>query len=100
MARLDVRRLKSKGPISLVLEIQSDLMRDLPTVLVAPLIETKALKPFSLINPLVEVGGRQMAVRLEQMVGAPAARLGEPVVSLRGIEHEVSVALGRLLFYA
>jgi toxin CcdB len=99
MARLDVRRLRSKGRISLVVEIQSDYMRDLPTMLVAPVIAVSELKPYGLINPIVQINGKQMAVRLEQMAGVPVASLGDIVASLAGVEDELSVALHRLVFY-
>jgi toxin CcdB len=99
MARLDVRRLKSKGRVTLVVEIQSDYMRGLPTVVVAPLIKTRELKPYDLINPVIEVAGQSMAIRLEQMAGVPAANLGDTVASAQHAETEVSVALQRLLFY-
>lgn len=99
MARFDVRRLKSRGPISLVIELQSDHMRELSTVIVAPLIAVKRLRPYELINPLLDVRGERMAIRLEQMAGVPAASLGETVASAPHTEAAVSVALQRLLFY-
>jgi len=100
MARLDVRRLRGpKTRVSLVLELQSDYMRDLPTVLVAPLIRVKQLRPYDGINPLLTVGGLEYAVRLEQMAGVPAAALGERVVSAGHLETSVSTAINRLLFY-
>ena len=100
MARLDVRRMRgSKTRISLVVEIQSDYMRDIPTVLVAPLVPPRQLAPYGAINPIVRVGEDDYAIRLEQMAGVSAANLGERVTSLAGIEDEISVALHKLMFY-
>jgi hypothetical protein len=99
MAQLDIRRLKAKGRVSLVAEIQSDYMRDLPTVLVAPLVKAAQLAPYDLINPIVEIGGERMAIRLEQMAGIQADDLGSVVMSIVDREDEISVALNRLLFY-
>jgi hypothetical protein len=74
-------------------------MRDLPTMLVAPIIAVNELKPYSLINPVIELDGKQMAVRLEQMAGIPVASLGDTVMSLAGLEDQLAVALHRLIFY-
>ncbi len=100
MARLDVRRLRGpKTRVSFVLELQSDYMRDLPTVLVAPLIGVKQLKAYDGINPLLKIGDVEYAVRLEQMAGVPAAALGERVGSAAHLEASVSAAINRMLFY-
>lgn len=99
MARLDVRRLKAKGRVTLVVEIQSDYMRELPTVVVAPLIKIKELKAYDLINPVIEIRGQAMAIRLEQMAGVPVGNLGDTVASARHAETAVSAALQRLLYY-
>jgi hypothetical protein len=99
MARFDVRRLRSKARVRLVVEIQSDYMRDIPTVLIAPVIAVKDLEPYQLINPIVEVAGEKMALRLEQMAGVPAAALGAVVGSVGESEDKIAVALHKLLFY-
>jgi hypothetical protein len=99
MARFDIRRLKTKGRINLVVEIQSDYMRDLPTVVVAPIVRVRDLKAYDLINPVIEVGGESMAIRMEQMAGVPATLLGDKIGSASGVEAKISVALQRLLFY-
>lgn len=99
MARLDVRRMRGpKTRVNLVLELQSDYMRDLPTVLVAPLIGVKRLKPYDSIDPLLKIGEVEYAVRLEQTAGMPAAALGECVGSAAHLEASVSIAINRMLF--
>jgi hypothetical protein len=100
MARLDVRRMR--GPrtrVNLVVEIQSDYMRDIPTVLVAPLVATKQLKPYGDINPIVRIGEDEFAVRLEQMAGVSSAMLGDRIASLVEDEDRISAALNKLLYY-
>jgi len=100
MARLDVRKLKTtRGPTRLVVELQSNYMRDIPTVIVAPLISAKRRQPYKIINPVIASAGEQMTIRLEEMVGVPTALLGELVGSASSAEYEISVALNRLLFY-
>ena len=100
MARFDVRRLRgARNRVALVVEIQSDYMREIPTVLVAPLVNVKHLEPYDVINPIVDVGGERMAIRLEQLAGAPATALGDFVASVLHAEDKISIALNRLLFY-
>jgi hypothetical protein len=74
-------------------------MRDIPTVLVAPLVGIEQRKPYDLINPLVEIGGQQMAIRLEELAGIPAALLGDRVASVADADDRISTALHRLMFY-
>ena len=93
MARLDVRRLRTKGRVNFVVEIQSDCMREIPTVLVAPLVKVTQLAPYGLINPIVEIDGEKLAIRLEQMAGIQADNLGSLVASIANREDEISVAL-------
>ena len=99
MARFDVRQLKTRNRANLVIEIQSDYMREIPTVLVAPVVPVKELKPYDLINPIIEIRGEKMALRLEQMAGVPAAGLGTLVASAVDAEDKIAVALNKLLFY-
>lgn len=99
MARLDVRRLKVRARVRLVLELQSNYMRHLPTVVVAPLISTDELKPYLGINPLIDLNGRAFAVRLEQMAGVQESNLGDAICGLSDREFEIATAINRLLFY-
>lgn len=98
MARLDIRKLKSKGRVQLVVEIQSDMVDDLPTAIVAPLIEPGELAPYKDINPIFKIRNKTMALRVEQLVGIPRKLLGDKVGSLIEEEYQVSRALDRLLF--
>jgi toxin CcdB len=100
MARLDIRKLKgSKARVSLVVELQSDYMRDIPTILVAPVVSTKRRPPYEVINPVIEVAGELMAIRLEEMAGVPVALLGDVAGSASHAENSIAVAINRLLFY-
>lgn len=100
MARLDIRKLKSaKTHVTLIVELQSNYMRDIPTILVAPLVSTKRRKPYDVINPVIEIDGEQMAIRLEEMVGIPATSVGDKVGSASDAEDSIGIAINRLLFY-
>ncbi len=100
MARLDVRRMRGpKGRVSLVVEIQSNFMRDIPTVLVAPMLTPQQLAPYADINPIVRIGEDDYAIRLEQMAGVSSASLGEKVATLSEAEYRISEAISKLLHY-
>ena len=98
MARLDVRRIRSKGPFQHAVELQSDEFHSLPTVLVAPLISPQALMRYPDINPVFQIEDREMALRIEQMIGIPRDRLGETVCNLVDREYEITRSVERLMF--
>jgi hypothetical protein len=97
MARLDIRRLKQVRGITLVVEMQSELLEDIDTVIVAPLVPVSTLPPIKEVNPLVRVANRELAVRLEQLISMPKDRLGEIAGNLVGEEYQIMRALDRLL---
>ncbi len=97
MARLDVRRLKQVRGVTFALELQSELLVDIDTVVVAPLVPADALPPIAEVNPIVDVRGQQLAVRLEQLISLPRARLGDVAGNLLADEYRIMRALDRLL---
>ena len=97
MARLDVRRIKGVRGISLVVEMQSDLLEDIQTVIVAPLTPTDRLPPIREVNPPLYFEGQEMALRLEQLISIPRSRLGSVVGNILGDECQIVRALDRLL---
>jgi CcdB protein len=97
MARLDVRRLAGAKSVSLVVEMQAELLQDISTVIVAPLVPAKTLPPIAGVNPSVAVQGQEMLVRLEQLISVPRGRLGAKVDNLTRDEYQIMRALDRLL---
>ena len=97
MARLDVRRLTQVRGVSLVVEMQAEILADIKTVVVAPLVPVRQLPPIEEVNPVLEFDGRQMAVRLEQLISIPRARLGAKAGDLVAHEYQIMRALDRLL---
>lgn len=97
MARLDVRKLTQARGVSLVLEMQAELLDDIKTVVVIPLIPLKSLPPIAEVNPVVSVKGQELAVRIEQIVSIPRSRLGVVVDNLTRDEYHIMRALDRLL---
>lgn len=97
MARLEVRRLKQVRSITLALELQSELLDDIDTIVVAPLVPVRTLLPIREVNPIVKVREQEFAVRLEQLISMPKGRLGEVVGNLLADEYRIMRALDRLL---
>ena len=81
----------------MVVELQAELLSDLDTVIVVPLVPVRRLPPIAEINPLVEFEGQSVAVRLEQLVSIPRSRLGNVAGSLLKDEYQIMRALDRLL---
>lgn len=98
MARLDVRRVKGFAGVALVLELQAELQAEIHTAVVAPLISPMRLPPILEVNPLVDINGETLAVRLEQMISFPKSRLGAKAGNLLDQEYRIGRAVERLLF--
>jgi toxin CcdB len=97
MARLDVRRLTQVRGVALVVEMQAELLADIKTAIVAPLVPVRQLPPIAEVNPVITFDGQKMALRLEQLISIPRSRLGNKVGSMLGEEYQIMRALDRLL---
>lgn len=88
MAQFDVHRnpeQATRARVPFVVDLQSDLLADLPTRLVAPLRmrdDTMASAPRRLC-PAFDVQGLEVVLYPHEMAGLPAKLLGRPVASLR-----------------
>ena len=95
MAKFDVYRQKQGG--WLLLDCQADLLGDLNTRLVVPLLPIdEALKPAVRLNPVFEVQGERLVMMTQFAASIPIRELGEIVQSLR-LEQDVCVALDMLI---
>ena len=92
MSQFDVHRLKP-GP-TLVVDCQSELLEQLSTRLVVPLIPREQGPPqVARLNPLLSLDGREF-IMATQLAGAVLTRdLGEVVASLRDRSFEIVGAL-------
>lgn len=80
---------------ALVLDLQSDLVSDLSTRLVAPLIrERPGLRAMLILEPVFEIGGNRFALHAAEMAAVPARLVsGEPVASLVSEDYAIRRAL-------
>jgi toxin CcdB len=96
MAQFDVHRLGSGE--GLVLDCQSDLLQQLNTRFVVPLIpQEDAPAPAQRLNPTFVIDGRRFVMVTQFAAAAHCNELGEAIASLRGHSFEVVGALDVLI---
>ncbi len=92
MARFDLYR--NSGGAGFLLDVQSDLMSELNTRVVVPLMRKKdAPKPAGRLNPVFAVDGVEFVMATQFMASLPRTELGRRAGSLA---HE-SVAISNAL---
>ena len=99
MARFDVYEYKH-GAFSLVLDVQADLLSDLATCVVVPLIskETLPMENFSRLQPPIEIDGDSYILETPGIGAIPRASLGEFVMNIEGAYREDVVEALDFLF--
>ena len=96
MAQFDVHKLKS-GP-GLVMDCQSDLLSQLNTRLVVPLLPTdQAPEPAQRLNPRFELIGADHVMATQFAAAVRVSELGEVIASLRTSSFEIVGALDVLV---
>ncbi len=91
MARFDVYRApRIKGYL---LDCQSDLLDDLDTRVVVPLLPAASTIPATRLNPVFEIEGHRYIMQTSLIFSLPADRLSKPVTSLALFDLEVGMAL-------
>lgn len=96
MARFDVFAMRGSG--TLVVDCQADLLADLKTRVVAPLIpEGKAPPPARHLNPVFELDGERFVLMAQMLSAVEVRELGDLVGSLDGGSERVLGALDFLV---
>ena len=98
MAQLDVFSnpdKKTAAVIPFVLDIQNNLLANLPTRLVIPLAipETIGMLPILRLNPKVDVGETALIALTQDMAALPKRMLTTPVANLSPQREEILAAL-------
>ncbi|MCC6766110.1 MAG: CcdB family protein [Deltaproteobacteria bacterium] len=98
MAQFDLFGNPRSKTYPFVLDVQSDLLRNLASRVVAPLAPLGKLrgKPLTRLNPLVSIAGREHAVLFQELAAIPAKALRSPVGNLRNRRDELVAALDLL----
>ncbi len=98
MARFDVYPSPAKGGVGYVLDVQADLLRDLDTRVVVPLLPPEqAPKPASGLNPAFEIDGQTHLMLTQFLAAIPARALKASVLSLEARHDDITRALDCLL---
>lgn len=96
MARFDV--YDGRGTAPYLLDCQADLLSDLNTRLVVPLLlEGDAPRPATRLNPIFEIQGRQVVMVTQFAAAIATADMGERVASLAGQQDRILNAIDMLI---
>jgi len=96
MAKFDVYCQKNGG--AFVLDCQADLLGDLNTRLVVPLLPLgEAPEPAARLNPIFEVEGAHFVMVTQFAASVPMRELGEIVQSLGSERDAIGAALDMLI---
>lgn len=98
MRRFDVYRNGDRASarhIPYLLIVQSELLLDLPTRVVVPLVVLRELSgpPARTLNPEFEVEERRVIMLTQQLAGVAVQRLTQRIGSLEDRRHEILRAL-------
>ncbi len=98
MARLDVYRSPGKSSRFYVLDVQADLLADLATRVVVPLIpEGDVRKPAADLNPVFDIEGKRHVMLTQAIATVPRRELRQAVMSLDAQHQAVLRAIDVLL---
>lgn len=96
MARFDV--YARRGAAGFLLDCQADLLSELNTRLVVPLLpEAAAPRPAARLNPLFSVRGEKVVMVTQFAAAIPVRELGERVGSLLSEQDAIGNALDMLI---
>ena len=98
MARFDVYPAPSRATRGYVLDVQADLLADLGTRVVVPLLPPDiAPRPARGLNPSFEVAGAPHLMMTQFLAAVPEAELKRPTQSLAAHRDDIARALDILL---
>ena len=98
MARFDVYCLAGRGETRFVLDVQVDLLDELGTRIVVPLLLQKvAPKPAKRLNPVFVVDDQPFIMMTQFMAAVPDRDLKKVVTSLSLYQDEITQAIDLLL---
>ena len=90
---------RSKALFPYVVDVQTDLLRDLQTRAVVPLMKrtTFGKHPIKELTPIVEVEGQKLVLVVPQLAGISIKDFGPEVATLLQNRNEIVAALDLLL---
>ena len=97
MRQYDVCGIEDEGGVVAVVILQSEHYADLPSVLVAPLISAPSSQLYTGINPVFDIEGRSLGLKVEQITAISRDRIGAAFGSLEHKHVDILNALDRLI---
>ena len=102
MAQFDIRRnpdSRSRDRYPYLIELQSDVLTDLPTRVMAPLrpLADGHLPPIGRLNPVIDLDDGRFVVVTQELASGSAGPLG-PVVGHAGTDRAALTAAWDLMF--
>jgi toxin CcdB len=101
MARFDVHEnpsRRSRARVVYLLDIQADMLSDLATRLVVPLVPKTRHGPVAQrLNPVFKIGARRYVMATAEMAAIPRKHMGERVASLSAHSTEILNAIDFLV---
>ena len=95
--RFDVYRMPAGGAPGYLVDVQSELVSDLATRIVIPLIANpKLAKPVRGLNPVFEILGQPFTMLTQELAAIQKLALKSPVVSLADQQNDITRALDML----
>ena len=84
-----------------VVDLQHDMLRDLATRIMAPLLKSTGTPTQRLggLNPTVEIDGQRYTLSATELAAVPVSEVGDPVANLAEFRSEILAAVD-LLFTA
>lgn len=92
MAQFDVfenLNEKSREAYPLLLDIQSDILRDLKTRMIVPLAVPRYERHTLPLTPLVSVNGKKYTAMFNVMASYPVSELGRGIANLADVRSEL-----------
>ena len=102
MAQFDVYRNKnsqSKSAYPYLVDVQSDLLSDLRTRVVVPVIKLAGVKKKSIkdLTPIVDIGGTKHLMLIPQLAGVSITELTQSIDNVRAHRDEIIAAVDFLM---
>ena len=93
------KNLRSRSSFPMLVDVQSELLKDLETRVVIPLVKRAAFTsfPLGLVMPMVEVEGEAYMLMTPQLAGVSLADLGPHTGTVAADCRAISTAMDILL---
>ena len=96
MAQFDIHRNPGNRDYPYLLDLQADLLRDLATRIVAPLVPGRSVEPVAILNPTIAIKGKPYVVLLQEAAAVPRTALGRVEATAVDRRDELIAALDLL----